>query len=76
MMAQQDEATARWRIVDDDGVIVADGFATNAVAWKWYGLTRVARMILTTPKTNGASAPHGASPMKFARIKQARSGRW
>lgn len=53
----QDETTARWRIVDDNGAIIVDGFETNAVAWRWHGLTRIARMIVPTPTTNGASAP-------------------
>ena len=36
MMVLQDEATARWRVVDDTGTVIAHGFATDAAAWAWF----------------------------------------
>ena len=30
-----DEATGRWRVVDGNGSIIKDGFATDAPGWKW-----------------------------------------
>jgi hypothetical protein len=35
MIAAFDDSTSRWRVVDDDGTIVEDGFATNAQALRW-----------------------------------------
>jgi len=31
---QHDDATARWRVVNGNGVVIKDGFA-NAAAWRW-----------------------------------------
>ena len=35
MIVQHDEASATWRVVDDSGNVIADGFATDAQAWQW-----------------------------------------
>jgi hypothetical protein len=32
---QFDEASKRWRVVNADGAIIKDGFATDAAAWAW-----------------------------------------
>ena len=30
-----DAASATWRVVHRNGTILADGFTTNAAAWRW-----------------------------------------
>lgn len=35
MTVRFDELTLTWRIVTDDGSVIADGFATEA-AWQWH----------------------------------------
>lgn len=35
MTVQFDEARLMWRVVNKDGVVIRDGFASDASAWKW-----------------------------------------
>jgi hypothetical protein len=37
MTVRFDEVSATWRVVDDDGVILADGFTSEVTAWRWAG---------------------------------------
>jgi hypothetical protein len=33
MTVVSDEASTRWRVVDDEGVVIANGFQSDAAAW-------------------------------------------
>jgi hypothetical protein len=35
MIVQQDEVSARWRVVDGNGRVIEDSFPTSAAAWEW-----------------------------------------
>ena len=37
MTVRFDEVSATWRVVDDDGVVRADGFTAEVAAWRWAG---------------------------------------